>query len=219
MKCTLSINVTDTKTSAVGVRGDRIKMKTRSSLIILILSLGAFLFLSTFLTGFPFVFLYNNYLLNNYLSDLKSIKFSPDTHIIGESKRVGLLYGNGNHCDMEVIVLLRSDLDYKQVSQIAGKGITSPFGRESLVNVFYIEEDKIFLVYKENLYELNRNGTGNIFIDNRPSEHTVSPEYKQVRIAEDMISKYKGNNTGYYYAISAFDQENDAINTFDIRCH
>ena len=135
-------------------------MKTQIIVIPILIIISWAIFLTIF-TGWPLVYWYNDLLLNNYLNDLKSISYSVDTKIIDQSKRLGILWGNGNHCAMEVMILIESNLEPTQVYKIMNaRQLKSPFRRKSMINIFDCKDNRLYLVRKNKTYEVDSNKVG-----------------------------------------------------------
>ena len=194
-------------------------MKTQIIVIPILIIISWAIFLTIF-TGWPLVYWYNDLLLNNYLNDLKSISYSVDTKIIDQSKRLGILWGNGNHCAMEVMILIESNLEPTQVYKIMNaRQLKSPFRRKSMINIFDCKDNRLYLVRKNKTYEVDSNKVG-YYVKERLDKYLfLFLDYSQFEVIKKLIGNHKFKKTKNYYIIAASDQEDDGICMLDLRCH
>ncbi|MCB1215228.1 MAG: hypothetical protein KDK66_07110 [Deltaproteobacteria bacterium] len=105
------------------------------------LTVLACLFLIYFL-AIPF---YNDFKMGQFEASLKETDFSLNTEVLATSWDFGILWGNSNHCDAVVRVLLASDLSFGDFYQqvMAAIKLKAPFNSQPLSLELYLwqEED------------------------------------------------------------------------------
>ena len=192
-------------------------MRAKRAIFLLMIILAILFAIITIFTGWPFIYCYNNMSLDNYLKRLKTMDFSTETIVINGSKRLGLLYGNGNHCNMEVMIFIESDLDYESIyDKIHTNIFKSPFNRESMMDVFYYKGGEIFLVKRGNLYKIDDEKTRlGLYI--KSEETYIFPD--ELKVVKGITTSHAVREGRNYYVIVANDQENDGIHVWDFRCH
>lgn len=68
------------------------------------------LFALTFLSTIP----YHNSVLNNFSSSLFTIPTPPNSKVVQQEKKIGVLLGNGNHCDYYAGLAVKSSLKFEE---------------------------------------------------------------------------------------------------------
>jgi len=174
-------------------------------LIITIISCST-LFMLFVIPGF-----YNNILLNKFCNSIYECAKSDYIKLIEMYPKIGILWGNGNHCDMEVITTYLSDFEhYEFLKNINGNKIKYPFS-QNVKPIICVYSDTLKIIDNENEYsydKINRSFKG----------------YKYDFILEkweyDYIVNIKNKYTNQkIYIILASDQTYTGLSMLDLRCN
>lgn len=90
---------------------------------------------------------FNNFLLWNFRNQLFNYPLPKDTEIVKKESKIGLLQGNGNHCDFEAKLTLKSNNSpEKIVEHYSGMDIFSVFGGTNIYKRIEKIESGIFTI-------------------------------------------------------------------------
>lgn len=199
-----------------------IKWKT---LITVVQSAVAFVVFIAFILFVPS--LYNTYLVARTAESIQNIPLPDHTTITTVTKRFGLLFGNSNHCDLEINILIESNLPAKDFvdfleDKIISESILYSFEKNQAnksLDVFLIKEGNIYLVYNQEQYK---------FITDAKSKNDCQFEGSgpNVDFGLDKSSCDSLNNlsekmidpTRYGYILRFTDQTFTGLRTYDFRC-
>ena len=182
-----------------------------------------FLFIIVYLiTGWPIVTIYNNFLSSKFLISLENIELPDNSKVIDSYKRFGILYGNGNHCDCEIGVIIESDIEVKEFDNYFRKPIhlDTPFDNDKkrFIYLYYMKKQRLFKIHKGKMLELvygtepatNSTDSDGFF-------HIIElGEYENLR---KIVEKIQQKDHKSYFILTASDQSYSGFSFKDIRCH
>jgi len=166
---------------------------------------------SNLLIGWPLVPLYNNYLSSKFLSNLENSTLPNNSKVIDGYKKFGLLYGNGNHCDCEVGVVIESDMEIKGFENYIKNSLSvnAPMSDSEIkfFDLYYVNKTQLFNVENGGLTE---------FLDDGSRYADELENYNAIKKLIETVTQKEGKN---YFVITAYDQVRTGLNMKDIRCH
>lgn len=171
----------------------------------LYLSLSTIILL-IFVLLWPTPYIYNNYKVSAFLKDLKNIKLPENAQIIDSYANFGILWGNSNHCDAEVAILIKTDLSAVEFEKIIREAkVKTPFSKEyHPLEIMFLEDNKLFSLD----YGISKE-----------IETRYNSEKSDINILIDYIKEYAVNEEMNYFLVSTWDQTYSGYSMNDLRCN
>lgn len=179
----------------------------KTSIKLLAVCVLLFVFVGAVLIVAPM--LYNNGLLAQYERSVKKLPFDW----VATEKRVGVLWGCGNHCDMQMIALGASDLEpivFATNMNAHNHLIRPPFGSEEYgPTIFYVYGGKRFYIERQACVELDSNWEFRGVFEGSG----FNLEFSERTLLERMMTANPSAN----YIVLYNDQTYSGFSTHDIR--
>ncbi len=172
----------------------------KAGVLAFVVILGACVFVPRF---------YNNWLLARFENSVKNLPFE----VVATEKRIGVLWGGGNHCDMQVLALIDSDLDpadFHALIQNLVSDIRYPFDVPGYPSVLVCENEELFL--------LDDAGMRYLVLENGQVEEVEFLLDVRERAVIDRLRKTGDPKTRYYLVIYS-DQAYSGFSMGDFRAH
>lgn len=171
--------------------------------------------------------LYNNYLIERMAESIQNIPLPGHAIKTAVTKRFGLLWGNGSHCDVEINVLIESDLpaedfvDFLEEKKIS-ESIRYSFERDMAYNspdIFLIKEGDIYLIHNKEQYKFITNAESKNYcqFEGARPNFDFGLEISDCGILE-ALSKKVIDHTKYGYVLRFTDQTFTGLSSHDFRC-
>jgi len=170
-------------------------------------------------------YLYNNFLVAQMLKSVKGIDFSDNTRRVALKKRFGLLWGNSNHCDVEVNILIQSDLSVADfVTMLEERNLIDaiqfPFTSHKHHDLFFADHHDIYWIYGKSKYRMGKSKSdqasgyipeGEVSL---PDFGLEDPDYKNLV----MLAMQAPSHDRAHYILRLTDQTFSDFNSNDWRC-
>ena len=186
------------------------------------ITLAILLFIaSNIFFGWPLINIYNNYKTNQYLNSLIGLKFSDENKVINSSKQFGILSGNSNHCDCEILAIIESTMEIPDFVTYIDKNLflKAPFSTlgEKYSFLYFIENQNLYVLNDTTKIKLSPINNHQYYsIESDFDFYLSTTQYKAiVQLINSTLLKKNYN----YYLISAFDQTYSGLSMKDRRCH
>ena len=164
------------------------------------------------LTGISLLFapyFYNNWKVHQFLTSLEQIKLPADSEIIASDSNFGILWGVGNHCDVEVYLLVKSTIeggDFFTELIMGNKEtlLSYPYTKPEDLNLdaFYVENGSVVTLGLNEVSEWEDSRT----------ESRILDFYEQNMPNQE-------NENAHYYIIGSWDQAYSGYAMNDLRCN
>jgi hypothetical protein len=155
----------------------------------------------------------NTYKVYRFEKSLTQMELPGDSQVIESTSRFGLLWGNSNHCDVEVIAMVESDLSFEEFedgfdSQQSQLSVPYPNAiKETPTHISlyaYADGQATYRNFEENIVEVNDTEYG---LGSRAN-----------RFLLDFAKSVETDSSNNYYLIKATDQTFDGFPMYDFRC-
>ncbi|MCU7805612.1 MAG: hypothetical protein KZQ96_20690 [Candidatus Thiodiazotropha sp. (ex Lucinoma borealis)] len=175
--------------------------------------------LSTLLTGWSLVCWYHDFEMLRFAQSLRSIPLPPRSQVVATGRRFGLLWGNSNHCDAQVMALVETTWGDTRFSAYFEEPVLLkwPFsGVPDFLEVMKIADQRLYYIFDGKALTVRQDSglyansvvAGFSLLERRDFEaawqladgHTLSPDKN-------------------YYILIASDQIISGYDMLDIRCH
>lgn len=159
--------------------------------------------------------MYNNVKLNRFYNEVESIPYQEGTEILNIDKRVGVLTGGSNHCDMAVVAVIESDLDYKDFyTFIQSHSIQYPFSGSGSASVIKKENGLYYLLGESSTNEILKYSFTYDDYSNVPGLFFL--EYYEREIINRIEESDSNKNL---YILSLLDTTFTGFSMYDLRAH
>lgn len=167
--------------------------------------------LASFATGWPWIAIYNNWKVSRYAASIRKLPLPPKSRILAESSRFGLLFGHGNHCDVEVTFLIEGQhtTDAQMLTALKRK-TTLAFPFESRGQVVPLRHLQLFIW---------KNGKAYTITEQKKKIVRVRPKFTNHNedMIQGMVTRHKLTKKRLY-VLQGVTQAAFGISMFDLRC-
>jgi len=200
----------------------RARSKDRSGRRVLygvIANVGLVTALSTLLTGWPLVCWYHDFEMLIYSHSLQSAPLPEGSQVIATERRFGLLWGNSNHCDAQVMALLETTLDDARLSGYFEEPVSlwQPFSDDpEYLDVIKVTGYQLYHLFNGKAYTFQQEMS--LFV------HSEAPmdnlwEVRDFEAIQQLADDHTLSPDRNYYILIATDQTFRGYDMLDIRCH
>jgi len=158
--------------------------------------------------------LYNNWLLSRFERSVRRLPFQ----MLATKKRLGVLWGCGNHCDMQVIAMVKSDLEptaFAAIVKAHNSVIKLPFS-DAIYSpqMFRLHDnqryymDSTFCVLLSPDWSIKGFGV-------HTNIHDYGLEFSETQVLEALLALYPETN----YILMYGDQAQTGFSSQDFRAH
>ncbi|QQR55509.1 hypothetical protein IPG41_03065 [Candidatus Peregrinibacteria bacterium] len=180
----------------------------RTHNLILMVTVPLLLFLCLYLILILPPRLYNDIKVRTFLSSLEEIKLPKDTKVLDSVSLFGILWENSNHCDVELILIVESNLapaDF-QAALDTEQDLKQPYSVDkSYLSLYYYQDEKLLNISRQGKIE----EVDTEWLSNGPPTHTKFKE---------LLEKYVLDPQSQLYFIEARDQTFQGYAMNDFRC-
>jgi hypothetical protein len=204
------------------------KIIKRVSLIVII-PIGCIL---SFALLFLSARLYNDLKINAFYTSLEEIDLPEGSEVVNGYKRFGLIWGNSNHCDVEIAIVVESKLDsnnFDTFLQNSSDSLAYPYEsigpKQFYYELFTLDEDNNLIFINDGKeYMIRKRKRGNYY----PSRYNDENEYEELHVfwenrdfdsMQSFISNVTQKEEFNYFLIMARDQTFEGFPMNDLRCH
>lgn len=170
---------------------------------------------------------YNNVKTKAFYTSLKNINFPSGSRVIDGYKKFGLIWGNSNHCDAEVTVVISTKMNSKDLDNFLSENLNQidyPYGGMENYALFALKENhelrfvsggteyeikKGEFDYYPDGYELGTSRFEDLSWTLDGGFDRISSLASNIRIEQDLN----------YFIILTTDQSFDYFPMHDFRCH
>lgn len=187
----------------------------------LVVSLCMMTLLSTLLTGWPLVCWYHDWQMLRFSHSLGSPPLPPGSRVVATRKRFGLLWGNSNHCDAQVMALVETTQDDAGIFANFEDPVPlkQPFSDASqYLDIMKIVDSSLHWVFEGETYP------DSIRLDSIEFVYPKAPlgsvwDRRDYEAAQQLADDYPLLPDKNYYVLVAEDQISSGYDMQDIRCH
>ena len=162
------------------IKKSTISLKQHSLLIFITFIIVSLLMISSVFVGIPFHNIQTTIFQNQVVEQEIASSYVLETH-----EEFGIIWGSSNHCDYQLLVAYKSDLENiefdKEITKI-GDALKPSIGPSVNINIYVYKNNQILLYYDENLLTIEKNQDGmGYYAENHTQDfYLESWEYRQL---------------------------------------